>query len=315
MESLFVYFPLAIRQAILDVIKTLKNDSPFQNQPPILEEIRIRAERPIILQYHMQDILTNYIVSGEEIKTILTNLCQNSIYAYQKEIASGFITVKGGHRVGISGNCVIENDKVVHIGHIYSLNFRIARQIPNCSRPILKYILNLEENTIYNTLIVSPPGYGKTTILRDLARQISTGIKELKFQGINTGIVDERGEIAALYQGIPQTDIGLKTDILSNVDKAEGMKMLIRSMAPKVMIADEIGKKQDIEAIMYAITSGVKGIFTAHGSNITDLISSPILSPFLQTYTLEKIIFLDRQRGMIRNIYQLDKQKVEYILK
>lgn len=177
---------------------------------------------------------------------------------------NGFVTIKGGHRVGITGSAVMEDEKIININYIYSLNFRIAREVIGCSKRVLKEVLNLEENNIYNTLIVSSPGAGKTTILRDLVRQISTGIKELKFKAINVGVVDERGEITALYKGNPQNDIGVKVDIIENAPKDIAMNMLVRTMTPKVIIADEIGSKEDIKAINYAVCSGVKGIFTAH---------------------------------------------------
>ena len=117
-------------------------------------------------------------------------------------------------------------------------------------------------------MIVSPPGCGKTTILRDLIRFISTGIKDYSFKAVNVGVVDERGEIAALFRGVPQNDIGTKVDILENVSKSLGLKMLVRSMAPKIVVADEIGVNEDVEAINYAVCSGVKGIFTCHGGNM-----------------------------------------------
>ena len=164
-----------------------------------LEEIRIRVNRPIILKLGQTEIVIEYIVKPEEILDILQQICDNSIYSYQNQICNGYITLKGGHRVGISGNVVVKDGKIINITYLSSLNFRIAKQVLGASDKIIKYILNLKENDVYSTLIVSPPGVGKTTILRDLVRRVSNGIETLSFHGINVGVVDERGEIAAMY--------------------------------------------------------------------------------------------------------------------
>lgn len=157
---------------------------------------------------------------------------------------------------------------------------------------------------------------GKTTILRDLIRLLSSGVKEYKFKAINIGIVDERGEIAALFRGVPQNDVGTKVDILENVSKSIGMKMLVRSLSPKVIVADEIGSNEDIEAINYAVCSGVKGIFTSHGSCMQDLTLNPVTKNLISLNLIERIIFLDEmKKGNIKDIYYLDKKNREYVLK
>ena len=181
---------------------------------------------------------------------------------------------------------------------------------------MLRYIINTENNNIYNTIIVSAPGAGKTTILRDAVRKISNGIETLAFNGLNIGLIDERGEIAAMYKGMAQNDVGMRTDVLANVPKAVGMKMLIRSMAPKVIVADEIGSYEDVEAINQAVCSGIKGIFTAHGSNMEDIMLNPALKELLKTHIFERVIFLNSrlEKGEIEKVYGLDKVRQEYVV-
>lgn len=271
-----------------------------------LEEIRIRANKPVILKLGQVEIVLNYTITTNEIIGILQNICNNSIYTYQNQICNGFITLPGGNRVGIAGNVVIKDGQVSNISYIYSLNFRISHQINGASDNILKYVLDTENNTIYNTLIVSPPGAGKTTIIRDLAKRISNGINEINFRGLDVSIIDERGEIAAMTKGITFNDVGIRTDVLDNVPKSIGIRMAVRSMAPKVIIADEIGNKDDVNIINYAICSGVKCIFTAHGSDMEDLLKNNEINKIINLQLFSKIIFLDeKQKGKIKNVVNI----------
>ena len=271
-----------------------------------LEEIRIRANKPVILKLRQVEIVLNYTITTNEIIGILQNICNNSIYTYQNQICNGFITLPGGNRVGIAGNVVIKDGQVSNISYIYSLNFRISHRINGASDNILKYVLDTENNTIYNTLIVSPPGAGKTTIIRDLAKRISNGINEINFRGLDVSIIDERGEIAAMTKGIIFNDVGIRTDVLDNVPKSLGIRMAVRSMAPKVIIADEIGNKDDVNIINYAICSGVKCIFTAHGSDMEDLLKNNEINKIINLQLFSKIIFLDeKQKGKIKNVVNI----------
>ena len=295
------YFPDNIRVVLENEI----------NNNLVIEEIRIRNSKPIILKLNNSEKIINYIVQTEDVLKTLQSICENSIYSYQNQICEGFITIKGGHRIGITGSAVIENNKVKNINYISNLNFRIARQIIGCSNNIIKEIINQEENTIYNTLIVSSPGAGKTTLLRDIIRNLSNGTVEIT--GKNIGVVDERGEIAAMYKGIPQNDLGIRTDIIENIKKSIGMKMLIRSMAPEIIVADEIGSKEDVQEINYAVCSGIKGIFTAHGNSLEDLKLNPAIAELIEKNIFEKLVFLDKKhKGKVNKIYALDKINKEY---
>lgn len=295
------YFPDNIRVVLENEI----------NNNLVIEEIRIRNSKPIILKLNNSEKIINYIVQTEDVLKILQSICENSIYSYQNQICEGFITIKGGHRIGITGSAVIENNQVKNLNYISNLNLRIARQIIGCSNNIIKEIINKEENTIYNTLIVSPPGAGKTTLLRDIIRNLSNGTEEIT--GKNIGVVDERGEIAAMYKGIPQNDLGIRTDIIENIKKSVGMKMLIRSMAPEIIVADEIGSKEDVQEINYAVCSGIKGIFTAHGNSLEDLKLNPAIAELIDKNIFERLLFLDKNnKGKVNKIYALDKINKEY---
>lgn len=272
-----------------------------------VEEIRIRTAKPVILKNNTEEKILDYITSSETVIQILQKICDNSLYSYQSQICEGFITIKNGHRVGITGNAVIKDGKVITLTYISSLNFRIARQILDCSNKTITYILN--NNQIWNTLIVSPPGLGKTTLLKDIIRKISNGIPEKNFKGLTCGVVDERGEISATYKGISQNDLGIRTDVIDNIPKALGMKMLIRSMSPRVIIADEIGSKEDIEAIEYAVSSGVKGIFTAHGESLEQIKENPILNQLILKKYIDRILILDNNRNIHLAYDKFDQRK------
>ena len=156
MNSIYRYFPDNIKKALEENKEDTLN----------LEEIRIRNNKPIILKYNTFEKTVRYYPNQDEMMTILQLICENSIYSYQKQIAEGFVTLKGGHRVGLAGSCVIENGNVININYINGFNFRISRQIIGCSKLAIKFILDISKNQVKNTLIVSPPGAGKTTLLR-----------------------------------------------------------------------------------------------------------------------------------------------------
>ena len=266
------------------------------NEIKRLQEIRIRANRKTILKLDNEEIITNYLPTQKGLTTMVQRFCDNSIYSYQSQICNGFITLFGGHRVGITGNMVMNNGKISNINYISSLNIRIAKEIIGASDNLINEVL--QNGVINNTLIVSPPGCGKTTVLRDLIRNISN-------YGFTISVIDERGEISAMYKGVPQNDLGLRTDVMENVTKSLGMKIAIRTMAPQVIVADEIGTDEDLEAINYGICSGVKGIFTAHAGDINELRNNQSLNKLYEQKLFKKLIFLEKM-GKVKSIYTLD---------
>lgn len=287
-DGILRYFPQKVQKLIRNNI----NDGELE----MLEEIRVRNNLPLILKIGQAEKVIDYKITTEDINYIFQKICENSIYSYQKQIANGFITVQGGNRVGIVGTAVLDgNDKVINFNYISGLNFRISRQIIGCSNQIVDEIFN-GCGGIYNTLIISKPGIGKTTLLRDIVRNVSNGMPN-KFKGMNVTVIDERGEISATYKGIMQNDLGMRTDVINDIPKYIGMKMAIRSMAPKVIVADEIGNKRDSEAIKYAMCCGVKGIFTAHGASLEELEKNPEISDLLENKIFEKIICIKDREG------------------
>ena len=307
LETVLEYLPVTIRQKI----DLAQNAQKSKMEPALnvdlalnVEEIRLRSSKPLILKIGQETYITDYIVKQQDILQAFEKICENSVYSYRRQICDGYITIRGGNRVGIVGSAVIDNGQVININYISSLNFRIAREQKGCSNLVIREIIDETNNSIYNTLIVSPPGCGKTTFLRDIIRNISNGIKEIGFQGKTVGVVDERGEIAAMYKGIPQNDIGIKTDVVDNMPKPEAMRMLVRSMCPDVISCDEIGSIEDIKAIDYAMCCGVKGIFTAHGKDLEELNRNPELTKLLNKHIFERIILLNpEKRGDAKCIY------------
>ena len=182
-----------------------------------ITEIRLRTKCKVIIICGKNEMVLNCIITPKTILDILLSVSKNSIYAIQNDINNGFVVIRGGHRIGISGEVVYVDDKIKNIKNICSLNIRVARQIYGCADMVLPKIIS--GNNFLNTLIVSPPGCGKTTLIRDIIRQISNGIPSLNFNGKNVALIDERGEIASVYEGVASLDVGIRTDIMSNVNK------------------------------------------------------------------------------------------------
>lgn len=266
------YLPEKVKYAVLHLDKFIMQE---------IEEIRLRAGKPVIISCFMKDYYLSetglvfshpnkgFTTTINELAEMVFKICENSWYAFQDDINRGFITIKGGHRIGLVGTPVLEDGRIINMRDISSLNVRIAREVLGCGGQLVEHIINGSRD-VFNTLIISPPGLGKTTLLRDIIRNISTGFGSV-FKGIKVGVVDERGEIAACFQGIPQNDLGYQTDVINGIGKKDGMEILLRSMSPNVISLDELGNPWDVSTVLQVINAGIRIIATAHGYDINDV--------------------------------------------
>lgn len=278
-----------------------------------LQEIRIRVHGPLLVVYENREFFVGengalsgnssqaYTVSRNEMRETMEYIGNYSLYAFEDEIRQGFITIQGGHRVGIAGKTVMEADRVKNIKHISFINIRLSHQVKGCANKVIPYIT--QKNHVYHTLIISPPRCGKTTLLRDIIRQLSDG--NPMRSGMTVGVVDERSEIGACYMGVPQNDLGIRTDILDCCPKADGMLMLIRSMSPEVIAVDEIGQREDLDAIEYVLNCGCRLVATVHGSCIDDIKLKPVLNRMVKEKMFERYIILNNRSGIgtVEEIY------------
>ena len=290
-SEILSYFPNYIKEKFIHI-----TEKDWENA----KEIRIRNGKPIIISGFNKEIVINHIASSEDILRLVENFSENSLYKVQNEINEGFITINGGHRIGISGTGVIENGKIKNIKYISSLNIRIAREVIGCSNKLLDLLEQDENRDIENTIIISPPGCGKTTILRDMIRNLSNGYKNLLPKVI--GVIDERNEISATYLGQAQNDLGIRTDVMNSCQKTIGMRLMIRSMGLDIVATDEIGTSEDIDSIGQAIVSGVNLLVTSHGNSLED-----IPKELKQKNVFKNVVILGKNEkpGFIKNIYKL----------
>lgn len=276
-------------------------------------EIRLRINSPILIKRIKQDFFLeeNYKVSKKDIDDTIANLTRNSIHAFEKEIKSGYITIEGGHRVGLGGDCIYDGGNFKGFKNITSLNIRIAREYPGCSENYIKYFINSSKN-IYNTLIIGPPLSGKTTFIRDLCVKLSDGVKNPYFEGCDITLIDERGEISAIYNGIPQMYVGGRTDVLSYCMKKEGFVMGIRALSPKIIISDELGSKDDFEILQYALKSGVNIITTSHGFGIEDVKKNLYMKTIIDNNFFDRAVILKNNKKpcVVKEVFDFERNRV-----
>lgn len=298
-----------------DKIKTIQGEN--------IEEIRLRINKPLIINGNQKDYFYNekakkldrnmdkaYIVTKEDLDQTFQIICKYSIHSFMDDIKKGFITLRGGHRVGIVGKTIVENGNVENIKHISSLNIRISKEVKNCSDKVMDHIIK-SSTKINNTIIISPPQCGKTTLLRDIVRNLSNGTEKYNFRGVNVALIDERNEIAGSYLGIPQMDVGIRTDIIETCPKDVGIMMVLRSMSPNVIVTDEIGTEKDIKALYTALNGGVGLITTVHGDSIEDIRNRKELNNLLDEELFKKVILLSAKRGpgTVEKIYDLQEKR------
>lgn len=253
-----------------------------------LQEIRITAQKNVVVQKNGMLMELQMKISSQELLKIVESMCRGSLYAVQTSLVKGYLTIGGGHRIGVCGRVVCEKGNIVHMTDISAMCIRVSREVIGAADGIMSYLEC--DGRLYNTLIISPPGCGKTTMLRDVARQLGNSHKVC--------IADERSEIAACRNGIPMHNIGRFSCVMDAVPKGAGISMLLRTMSPEIIVTDETGTPEEEAAICEMINCGVKIITTAHGYSDRDVRKRKYLGSLIENGIFERIIVLGNSKGI-----------------
>lgn len=281
------YFPSDIR----------KEAEAFSRFRPI--EIRVRAGRKTKVIWIGGEGEAGEAVLANDIASLISRMLDHSVYAWEDELGQGFFTLPFGVRVGVSGIFTMEKDKA-RLVQASSILIRIARENKGCASQIFPYLVS--GGKVNSTILLSPPGMGKTTLLRDACRRLSD-------EGWEIAVVDERGEIAAMKNGEAQLDAGERTDVLEGLTKAHAIPRLIRSMSPDVVVVDEIGSRQDAEAISEAARMGVAVLASAHASGVSDALSRNTIGDILLSGVFQTACVLGGFPGNLRSVYAFSEGK------
>ena len=264
-------------------------------------EVRLRAERPVEIRTLSGSRLLPGALAREALSRLLDELAAHSLYAWQEQLRQGFFTLPDGSRVGVTGRFVVEDGRVRGLTHIGSACLRLAHEVPGCAAPLSPLLC--PGGRPESALILSPPGLGKTTLLRDIARCFSLGIHG--FSPCQVGIADERGELAACRQGIPSLEVGPRTDVCDGCPKALALPMLVRTMGSRVLVTDELGGREDARAVLAAHRCGAAVVASAHAADLREARGRPGLSSLLSARAFSRVVELGDGVGEIRRVVAL----------